>query len=148
MQEGMIGFMRAIRTYREGQGAEFATYARVCIDNSILSSLRSARVAKRIPTKSLVSIDEAVQEEARPWKERLVADKADNPEFIFIAKEEQKRMEERLNIILSPLERNALFLYLSGCNYEEIGRHLSTTPKTVDNALQRVRRKLKQKQSS
>ena len=89
-------------------------------------------------------MEEPLNLEGMRLEEQLHGDREDNPEAIVIAKEDQKKMEERLDLILSPLERNALFYYLSGCNYDEIGRHLNTTAKTVDNALQRVRRKLKQ----
>ena len=144
MQEGMIGFLKAARTYRADQGTSFHTYAVVCIDRSMISSIRSAKNAKKIPKTSMVSMDSSEHTEDRPLEEKISGRKGDNPETIVIAIEDQKRMEEKLNIILSPLERSALFLYLSGCNYDEISQHLGTTVKTVDNALQRVRRKLKQ----
>lgn len=137
-QEGMIGLMMAIRSYRSGLGASFRTYAGLCIDRAIISAVRATMRAKAIPSASMVPI-EHLEESGYS----LPAGLQDDPEAAVLAAEERNRLQERFAHLLSKLELDALLLYLGGCSYEEIARRLDSTPKAIDNALQRVRRKLK-----
>lgn len=139
-QEGMIGLMMAIRSYRKGLGASFRTYAGLCIDRAIISAVRSTLRAKAVPSSSLIPIDDVV-EGGYPLSAGAVGD----PESAVLAAEEKSRLRQRFSRILSGLELDALMLYLGGCSYEEIACRLESTPKAIDNALQRVRRKLKPK---
>lgn len=138
-QEGMIGLMMAIRSYRQGLGASFRTYAGLCIDRAIISAVRSTLRAKAVPSSSLIPID-TLEEGGYP----LAADAVGDPETALLVIEEKSRLRKRFSHILSELELDVLVLYLGGCSYEEIACRLGSTPKTIDNALQRVRRKLKQ----
>ena len=141
-QEGMIGLMMAIRSYREGLGASFRTYAGLCIDRAIISAVRVTLRAKMIPASSMIPID-GLDENGKPFSEQLAGWDGD-PESALIARDERINLRKRFAGILSDLELDTLMLYLGGCSYEEIARRLDSTPKAVDNALQRVRRKLKQ----
>ena len=138
-QEGMIGLMMAIRSYREGLGASFRTYAGLCIDRAIISAVRATLRAKAVPSSSLIPFDDL--EEGRV---PVDPEKRYDPESALLASEEKSRLRERFSRVLSELELDVLMLHLGGCNYNEISSRLGSSPKAVDNALQRARRKLKQ----
>lgn len=138
-QEGMIGLTMAIRSYRRGLGASFRTYAGLCIDRAIISAVRLTLRSKEIPSSSLVPIED-LEEGGHSLSAGLEGD----PEWAVLAEDEKGRLRERFARFLSPLELDVLLLYLGGCSYEEIAERLDSTSKAVDNALQRVRRKLKQ----
>lgn len=133
MQEGMIALLGAIRSYREDGGAQFSTYASRCIANKILSAITAYYRGKNSPLNFYASLDEA---------EQCSAPSHSDPQEMFIHKEEEQRRREQMNSLLSVFEMEALRLYLSGYRYEEIAQCLGCTTKSVDNALQRVRRKL------
>ena len=129
----------AIRSYRRGLGASFRTYAGLCIDRAIISAVRLTLRSKEIPSSSLVPIED-LEEGGHSLSAGLEGD----PEWAVLAEDEKGRLRERFARFLSPLELDVLLLYLGGCSYEEIAERLDSTSKAVDNALQRVRRKLKQ----
>ncbi|MDR0530450.1 MAG: sigma-70 family RNA polymerase sigma factor [Oscillospiraceae bacterium] len=128
-QEGMLGFLSAISAYKPGRGASFRTFAGVCVGNRVISALRRGAA----PTAAL---DEAGIDAA------LAA--ASDPQDIFLAMETTRRIMEVIQENLSALERGAMEAYLAGERYEEIARRLEVPVKAVDNALQRVRKKLKE----
>ncbi|MCI8359994.1 MAG: sigma-70 family RNA polymerase sigma factor [Clostridiales bacterium] len=138
-QEGMIGLLGAIRVYDPKQ-ASFSTFARLCIDRMLLSAVRQAGRQKRIPAERLIAADGP---DDRPVKGLDTFGDENNPESILIAREEAERLRRRAGDALSHLEYQVLSAYLSGESYEEIARQLHTTVKSVDNALQRIRRKLR-----
>lgn len=138
-QEGMIGLISAIRVYDEKQSS-FSTFARLCIDRMLTSAARQAGRQKRIPKDSLVPIDRA---DERSSEALLQSGEESNPEAILIAREDAQRLRRRAGRMLSGFEYQVFFYYLSGESYEEIARHLKTTNKAIDNALQRIRRKLR-----
>ncbi|HOJ35243.1 MAG: sigma-70 family RNA polymerase sigma factor [Clostridiales bacterium] len=134
-QEGMLGFLSAVFSYRKGTGASFTTYANVCIENSIKSALRAATRQKHAILNNALPLE--------PLQSRAT-DKG-NPEERYIAKENSEFLTEFLFHDLSEIERKALSFYLAGYDYSEIASTLGLTVKSVDNALQRVRRKLRKR---
>lgn len=132
VQEGMLGLLSAIYTYKEAQTASFRTYASVCINNRILSFLKKTSRQKRLPLLDCVDLDETI------------IDESPNPEDLVIAGEELAGLKKALISRLSQVEFYVITLFLAGYSYEEIAKRLGSTAKSVDNALQRVRRKLRE----
>ncbi|MDR2753154.1 MAG: sigma-70 family RNA polymerase sigma factor [Oscillospiraceae bacterium] len=132
LQEGLLGFLGAVSSYKPGHGARFRTYCAVCVNNRIVSALRSGLKNARFAAVSL-------KEEDLPPNAA-----AEDPQDIFLAMETTRRMMEVLHGQLTPLEKGSMEGYLAGEHYDEIARQLGTNAKAVNNALQRVRRKLKE----
>lgn len=135
-QEGMIGLIYAARHYDAALGAKFRTFAWLCIDRSIISVVRATMQKKKIPKDSLILVgsDEELLASQNP---------AENPETVLINRENAKALMETITRTLTDFEKQVLGLYLTGMSYADIAKKLSSTPKAVDNALQRLRRKLK-----
>ncbi|MCC8072999.1 MAG: sigma-70 family RNA polymerase sigma factor [Clostridiales bacterium] len=133
MQEGMIGLLAAIKTFDNTKGTQFKTYAATCIDNAMQSALRKCNRKKDIPPQNVVEY----QEEEIPEIKGSVS-----AEDMFIAQESVSLLTEALRKNLSDFENEVLRLHIVGCSYNEIAKRLCKTPKAVDNALQRIRRKL------
>lgn len=129
-QEGMLGLLSAVRTYSKNGGASFRTYAAVCIHNHIVSALRK-------------STGGAQAAEFVPLDDRFLPDAAQSPEEQQMLRDECEKLLQSVSTRLSPAERTVLRLFLNGFSYKEIAEKIGTTPKSVDNALQRVRHKLK-----
>lgn len=134
-QEGMIGLLRAVRSYSSDRGASFHTFALLCIDRNIISAVRSSLSAKKIPSSSLLYIDEM-------QGDSVIADKASFEEEL-IAGDTVERIYRELESILSKTEFAVFKLYLKANTYEAISSRLSLTKKAVDNAVCRARKKLK-----
>lgn len=134
IQEGLLGLLDAIREFKGDRDAAFATFAQTCIRNRLRSAVRSANRDKHRPLNSSVSweSDPAAPELTTP----------ESPEEMVIAREEHHEGLERIRQTLSPLERRVLDHYLDGLSYEEIARATGRDVKSVDNAVQRIRRKL------
>lgn len=133
-QEGLLGLLAAVRSYRSGGGASFGTYAAVCVRHRMLSELKRVGSLRNIPASELASLDDGD-----------VADLADGqaePEKLVLEREEALRLRQRLGQELTELEYEVLMYHLRAYSYEEIADALHIGTKTVDNALQRVRRKL------
>lgn len=135
-QEGLMGLLNAARSYDPVSGASFRTYAGVCINNRMIMACRTAASKKNLPLKNFVSLSE--DDSAIGMQ-----DSTANPETVFIDSEDLKLFRQYLEKALSPLEQRVLMLYLGGSSYSEIAAKLGITSKTADNALQRVRLKLK-----
>lgn len=131
-QEGMIGILSAVRTYKLNCGAEFKTYAAVCTKNRIITAAKKASLGKSIHSDCLISIEDDTA---------LSTDLS--PEDSLIVKEKVDRLFRFIETKLTPKERSVLKLFLSGQSYDTIASELDSSPKSVDNALQRVRQKLK-----
>ncbi len=138
VQEGLVGLFRAVETYDAQKGESFSNYAVACIRNGINTAVRQALRKKHQPLKSYLSLSDGLEEET------LVD--ADSPEELAIRTEEYDAVMSRIKVELSDMERNVLELYLKGYDYLAVAKQLDTTPKSVDNALQRARKKLKSKQ--
>ncbi|MBE6113040.1 MAG: RNA polymerase sporulation sigma factor SigH [Peptococcaceae bacterium] len=146
IQEGMIGLYKAIRDYRYDRQASFRAFAEICVTRQIITAIKTATRQKHIPLNSYVSLNKPVfdEESERTLGEVVVTEKDGNPEDLFINQENLMDIESTMHKILSPLEQEVVNLYLEGKSYQEIAEHLGRHVKSVDNALQRVKRKLEQ----
>ncbi len=144
IQEGMIGLYKAIRDYNIDKQASFKAFADMCIKRQIITAIKSATRQKHIPLNSYISLDKPVFEEnsERTLMDILTSDKVTDPETITVFKEELDYIEAKLADSLSKLEWKVLRKYVFGKSYLEISEELGRPMKSVDNALQRVKRKL------
>ena len=138
IQEGMLGLFKAVRDYRSGKEASFATFAGLCIDRQMYSAVASSQRQKHQPLNSFVSLSEPVSEQEL----RLVDE--ETPEEIMISRENVQGMYERIRERLSKFEYKVLELYLKGYDYTQIAEKLDRQPKAIDNALQRIRSKVRE----
>jgi RNA polymerase sporulation-specific sigma factor len=145
VQEGMIGLYKAIRDYRDDADASFRTFAELCITRQIISAVKTATRHKHRPLNTYVSLATPVAESDD--QERVLADvipaptMADPAEMV-ISTENALSIKMAFSELLSDFEAEVLHLYVEGMSYDEIGRRLSRSAKAVDNALQRIKRKL------
>ena len=140
LQEGMIGLLSAIRSFNLEREANFQTYAEVCIRNRLLTAVRTAGREKHEPLNSSVSLEIQLYDEIpQPYQEQQSL--AESPEELLIGREEWKGRLAALRALLSGLERTVLELYLDGLSYAEIAARTGKPLKSVDNAVQRIRRK-------
>ncbi|MBO5300662.1 MAG: RNA polymerase sporulation sigma factor SigH [Peptococcaceae bacterium] len=146
IQEGMIGLYKAIRDYRYDKQASFHSFAEICVTRQIITAIKTATRQKHMPLNSYVSLNKPVYEEEseRTLSDVITQGKAGNPEELFIDQEDFLDIESTMQRILSPLEQDVVNLYLEGKSYVEIAQQLGRHVKSVDNALQRVKRKLEQ----
>ncbi len=135
-QEGMLGLLSAVNTYDESKGASFQTYAGICIKRRIISLLERSSTDKNKALSNYMSLD------SDAFEYDPLSDGTD-PEALIIAREELSSVYEAMASRLSRTEANTLKLYLAGKSYEEIAREMHSNTKSVDNAIQRVRRKLR-----
>ena len=138
IQEGMLWLFKAVRDYRPGKEASFATFAGLCIDRQMYSAVASSQRQKHQPLNSFVSLSEPVSEQEL----RLVDE--ETPEEIMISRENVQGMYERIRERLSKFEYKVLELYLKGYDYTQIAEKLGKQPKAIDNALQRIRSKVRE----
>ena len=138
IQEGMLGLFKAVRDYKPGKEASFATFAGLCIDRQMYSAVASSQRQKHQPLNSFVSLSEPVSEQEL----RLVDE--ETPEEIMISRENVIGMHERIKERLSKFEYQVLELYLKGYDYTQIAEKLGKQPKAIDNALQRIRSKVRE----
>lgn len=142
IQEGMIGLFKAVRDFNLEKEVSFFTFAELCISRQLYSTLEASNRKKHIPLNTYISF--SVQEEAEGANlEDLIADEALSPEQMLIEQERREEFQQRLEEKLSPMEKKVLYLYLEGNNYTQIGKIMNKPPKSIDNALQRIRGKIK-----
>ncbi|UZN00871.1 RNA polymerase sporulation sigma factor SigH [Lysinibacillus sp. MHQ-1] len=144
VQEGMIGLYKAIRDFKGDKLASFRAFAELCITRQIITAIKTATRQKHIPLNSYVSLDKPIfdEESDRTLMDVLTGAIMDDPEELIIHREEFGYLEEKMSEILSELELQVLALYLDGRSYHEISAKLNRHVKSIDNALQRVKRKL------
>ena len=144
VQEGMIGLYKAIRDFKEDKLSSFKAFAELCITRQIITAIKTATRQKHIPLNSYVSLDKPIYDEEsdRTLLDVITGTKAMNPEELIISQEEFDDIELKMAELLSDLERKVLALYLDGQSYQEISEELNRHVKSIDNALQRVKRKL------
>ena len=144
IQEGMIGLYKAIRDFKEDKLASFKAFAELCITRQIITAIKTATRQKHIPLNSYVSLDKPIfdEESDRTLMDVISGAKVMDPEELFINQEEFDDIEVKMGELLSDLERKVLALYLDGKSYLEISEELNRHVKSIDNALQRVKRKL------
>lgn len=144
IQEGMIGLFKAIRDYKLDKLTSFRAFAELCITRQIITAIKTATRQKHIPLNSYVSLNKPIYDEEsdRTLIDILSTTKITNPEEIIISREEFIFIEKKMGEILSSLEWKVLMAYLEGKSYQEIAVELKRHVKSIDNALQRVKRKL------
>lgn len=144
IQEGMIGLYKAIRDYKEEKLTSFKAFAELCITRQIITAIKTATRQKHIPLNSYVSLDKPIYDEDsdRTLMDVISGAKNMDPEVLLIHREKFNSIEDKMTELLSDLERKVLALYLDGRTYQEISDELDRHVKSIDNALQRVKRKL------
>jgi RNA polymerase sporulation-specific sigma factor len=144
IQEGMIGLFKAIRDFRNDKLSSFRAFAELCVTRQIITAIKTATRQKHIPLNSYVSLNKPIYEEDsdRTLLDVISGAKVANPEEMVISREEFLDIENKMNNILSDLEWKVLMSYLDGKSYQEIAVDLDRHIKSIDNALQRVKRKL------
>ncbi|HHY36507.1 MAG TPA: RNA polymerase sporulation sigma factor SigH [Firmicutes bacterium] len=144
IQEGMIGLYKAIRDFRSDKLASFRAFAELCITRQIITAIKTATRQKHIPLNSYISLNKPIYDEDsdRTLLDVISGTRITDPEELIINREEFVDIEEKMGEILSSLEWKVLMAYLEGKSYQEIARDLKRHVKSIDNALQRVKRKL------
>ncbi|MDL2280250.1 RNA polymerase sporulation sigma factor SigH [Selenomonadales bacterium OttesenSCG-928-I06] len=144
IQEGMIGLYKAVRDFRTDKLSSFRAFAELCVTRQIITAIKTATRQKHIPLNSYVSLNKPIYDEDsdRTLLDVLSGSRITDPEELVISREEFIDIEEKMGEILSDLEWKVLMLYLEGKSYQEIALELNRHVKSIDNALQRVKRKL------
>ncbi len=145
VQEGMIGLFKAMRDYQPEKVSSFKSFAELCIKRQIITAIKTATRQKHIPLNSYVSLNRPVYDEEsdRTLYDVMTSNSKElNPEHVIIKKEELSQIEAKMGEVLSDLEWKVLTAYLEGKSYHEISIEMNKHVKSVDNALQRVKKKL------
>lgn len=144
VQEGMIGLFKAIRDFQPDKVTSFRSFAELCIKRQIITAIKTATRQKHIPLNSYVSLNKPIfdEESDRTLYDMMMNSKELNPEHLIIKREELSLIEEKMGEVLSDLEWKVLNAYLEGKSYNEISLEMDKHVKSVDNALQRVKKKL------
>ena len=144
VQEGMIGLFKAVRDYCGDKPSSFKVFAELCITRQMITAIKTATRQKHIPLNSYVSLNKPIydEESERTLMDVISGQKLTNPEELMISQEELGSIENRIGDMLSELEMKVLTYYLNGRSYQEIALEMDRHVKSIDNALQRVKRKL------
>jgi len=144
IQEGMIGLYKAIRDFKSDKLSSFRAFAELCVTRQIITAIKTATRQKHIPLNSYVSLNKPIYDEDsdRTLLDVISGSKITDPEELIISQEEFGDIEDKMGEILSDLEWRVLMSYLDGRSYQEIAADLNRHVKSIDNALQRVKRKL------
>jgi len=144
IQEGMIGLYKAVLDYQPERQASFRSFAELCITRQIISAIKSATRKKHVPLNTYISFQRSVPEGdgERPLIDVLTSSRITDPEEVLIGRENYAAVADSIEHSLSRLERGALQLYLHGYSYQQIADALKIAVKSVDNAIQRVKKKL------
>lgn len=147
IQEGMIGLFKAVRDYDSGRDASFATFADLCVSRQMYTAVQASRRQKHIPLNTYISLNGSAGGESEGEEEelinRLAAQFGQSPEEVVIDKENVDQLEKTIEKELSSFEKQVLDLYLTGMGYQQIAKVLGKDDKSTDNALQRLKNKLK-----
>ena len=145
IQEGMIGLIKAVRDYNPEQGASFQSFAELCVSRQMYSAIEASKRKKHLPLNSYVSLYESGDAEGNDKKTPLIdmiePVRENDPETLYFSREYTEAFVEQLKEQLSPLENHVLYLHLVGTDYRTIAESLEKSPKSIDNALQRIRTK-------
>ncbi len=144
IQEGMIGLYKAIRDFDPTKTNSFKSFAEVCVTRQIITAIKTATRQKHMPLNSYISLNKPVYEDEseRTLLDMISTSIVNDPEELIICQEELKRIQRKMNEVLSELELKVVELYLNGKSYQYIAKKLDRDVKSIDNALQRVKRKL------
>ena len=141
IQEGMIGLFKAVQDYDVDQEASFFSFARLCVTRQLYSAIEASNRKKHSPLNSYISLYEREDGE-NSLIDTMESGHETNPEELLVSQERAKTLEERLEKELSELERRVLYLHLMGTDDKTIAKLLDRSPKTIDNALQRIKGKM------
>lgn len=143
-QEGMIGLYKAIRDFNSERQSSFKAFAELCISRQIITAIKTATRQKHIPLNTYISLNKPIydDESDRTLLDILSSIRVCNPEELIVSQEEMVQIEKYMAKSLSELEKQVLYSYMDGKSYQEIACTLDRDPKSIDNALQRVKRKL------
>ena len=145
IQEGMIGLIKAVRDFDVTQKTSFSSFAELCVSRQMYSAIEASNRKKHLPLNSYVSLYEDSEQvgEGRslPLIDTIESSKETDPEVLYFGKEYTEAFAEQLKELLSPLENHVLYLHLMGMDYRTIAELLGKSPKSVDNALQRIKTK-------
>lgn len=145
IQEGMIGLIKAVRDFDVTQETSFSSFAELCVSRQMYSAIEASNRKKHLPLNSYVSLYEDSEQvgEGRslPLIDTIESSKENDPEVLYFGKEYTEAFAEQLKELLSPLENHVLYLHLMGTDYRTIAELLGKSPKSVDNALQRIKTK-------
>lgn len=144
IQEGMIGLYKAVVDYQFDKNTSFRSFAELCITRQIISAIKAATRKKHVPLNTYISFNRPAyeSENERPLIDVLTSTRISDPEEVLIGRENYAAVADSIEHSLSRLERDTLGLYLYGYSYQQIADHLQVTSKSVDNAIQRVKKKL------
>jgi len=144
VQEGMIGLFKAVRDYRDERNIPFRVFADMCITRQIITAVKTATRQKHLPLNSYVSLNKKIfdDDSDKALIEVLQEISVTNPEELIISKEEHSVIESKIMELLSPFEKQVLNKYLVGIAYQDIAKQLNKPVKSVDNALQRLKKKI------
>lgn len=144
IQEGMIGLYKAVRDFDATKTNSFKGFAEICITRQIITAIKTATRQKHIPLNSYISLNKPIydDESDRTLLDIITTSIVSDPEELIISKEELKHIQSKIDELLSDLEQEVLELYLNGKSYQYIADNLERDVKSIDNALQRVKRKL------
>lgn len=151
IQEGMIGLFKALRDYDSGRDASFLTFADLCVSRQMYTAVQASRRQKHIPLNTYISLYGNVNTNREGEQEKLenvLTARADrSPEEVVIDRENVVQLEKAIEQELSSFEKQVLDLYLTGMGYQQIAKVLGKDDKSTDNALQRIKAKLKRRLS-
>lgn len=145
IQEGMIGLFKAVRNYDNNKSASFRVFAEICINRRIITAIKTASRKKHIPLNHYLSLNQQIdniEDNGRPLIDIVDDLNLNNPINIFLTRERLQELKIKLNDILSGLERKILKIYLEGKTYQEIALEIKKSTKSVDNGMQRIKKKL------
>ena len=144
VQEGMIGLYKAIRDYRAEKLSSFRAFAELCVTRQIITAIKTATRQKHIPLNSYISLNRPIYEEDsdRTLLDVMAEEGRSNPEDMIIDREDLSMIEGKIGQMLSDLEKEVLVRYMDGKSYVEIAEEMHRHVKSIDNALQRIKRKL------
>ena len=143
VQEGMIGLYKAIRDFQPERLASFRSFAELCVKRQIITAIKAATRQKHVPLNSYVSLNKPLyDEESDRTLMDVIEGRVTNPEDLYISQEDLNRIQTQISEVLSDLERRVLEAFMDGKSYQEIAELLGRHVKSIDNALQRVKRKL------
>lgn len=144
IQEGMIGLFKAIRDYEEEKETSFYHFAELCVNRQIYTAVEASNRKKHAPLNSYVSLYSGTNEDGVVLADSLTTSIMENPEQMMIEQENFVQFMEQLKERLSKMERQVVDYYLAGLNYVQIAEEMGKTPKAIDNALQRIKIKVKE----
>jgi RNA polymerase sporulation-specific sigma factor len=146
VQEGMIGLYKAVRDYASDAGSSFRSFAELCVTRQILTAIKTATRQKHAPLNTYVSFDRPHDDDPeRTVGESLAVEEGGDPLEMLVENDELAQLQAAFDEVLSGLEADVLQLYVDGRSYQEIAQLLGRRTKSIDNALQRIKRKLEQR---